>query len=91
MREEIEVLMEVANSLADEVYGLCSGGKDSVAACSLANKYRKLDGIATIDTTCAVFKIESGVKIYPAFEAAEKFVSAGKIKQTAPAEVLQNS
>ena len=33
-----------------KVYGLCSGGKDSMSACATAHKYRKLDGILLVDT-----------------------------------------
>ena len=76
MLETEKVLMDVANSLGDKVYGLCSGGKDSMTACYIAHQYRPLDGIITIDTTCAFFKIVDGKKIYPAWESARKFAES---------------
>jgi len=34
-----------------KVYGLCSGGKDSMSACAVAHEIRPLDGIVLVDTT----------------------------------------
>lgn len=71
-----ETLMQVADSLGDEVFGLCSGGKDSMTACYVANEHRKLDAIVTVDTTCAFFIMINGQKVYPAHEAARAFAES---------------
>ena len=39
-----------------EVYGLCSGGKDSMSACAIAHQYHPLDGIILVDTTIVARK-----------------------------------
>lgn len=73
MKPPEEVLMDCAKGLGQEVWGLCSGGKDSMTACYIAHKYRPLNGIVTVDTTIGVFKVVNGKKIYVALEAAKKF------------------
>lgn len=52
-----------------KVYGLCSGGKDSISACATAHKYRPLDGIILVDTTIVAKDGDNK----PSYIASKKF------------------
>lgn len=52
-----------------KVYGLCSGGKDSMSACAVAHKIRPLDGIILVDTTIVARNGDDK----PSYIAARKF------------------
>jgi 3'-phosphoadenosine 5'-phosphosulfate sulfotransferase (PAPS reductase)/FAD synthetase len=52
-----------------KVYGLCSGGKDSMTACATAHKIRPLDGIILIDTTVPAMNGDDK----PTYIAAKRF------------------
>lgn len=51
MKEE-EIIIRCGESIGvKKIYGLCSGGKDSMSACTKAHEIRPLDGIILVDTT----------------------------------------
>lgn len=52
-----------------KVYGLCSGGKDSMSACSVAHAIRPLDGIILVDTSIVARDGDNK----PSYIAAKKF------------------
>lgn len=52
-----------------KVYGLCSGGKDSMSACAIAHKIRPLDGIILVDTSI----VARNGNNKPSYIAAKKF------------------
>lgn len=52
-----------------KVYGLCSGGKDSMSACSVAHNIRPLDGIILVDTSIVARNGEDK----PSYIASRKF------------------
>lgn len=65
-----EVIMKCGLSLnVKKVFGLCSGGKDSMSACSIAHKIRPLDGIILVDTTIVAKNKEDK----PSYIAAKNF------------------
>jgi 3'-phosphoadenosine 5'-phosphosulfate sulfotransferase (PAPS reductase)/FAD synthetase len=53
----------------EKVFGLCSGGKDSLSACATAHKIRPLDGIILVDTTVPAVNGDDK----PAYIAAKAF------------------
>ena len=68
--ETEQTIMECGIGIGvEKVYGLCSGGKDSMAACATAHKYRPLDGIILVDTTIVARNKEDK----PSYIAAKRF------------------
>lgn len=65
LHESSKWILECAKSIGcEELYGLCSGGKDSMTACWIAHRITPLKAIITIDTTIGLpCSIEAAKKL----------------------------